>query len=224
MLKGSFSADLMQVSSVAVCSWWLYPCRILRTAFHSVALCLETALWQKQWNPTWNVSNCNQPGILVTVTSLFLFKPPAIPVTRSWVSQCKLQSKTWDKTHQAQWHFKRIYAFWLIGLLSYANVFMSLCLYSSTDNARELSTLRLKNKETKDFCEPLFHKNPDYTFLPIYKHFVSGASLLRLRRQPFLIRHHSLRESFNSFCLLWTNSKGKRLTSLASAVISKQVE
>lgn len=169
-------------------------------------------------------SNETQPGILVTVTSLFLFKPPAIPVTTSWVSQCKLQSKTWDKTHQAQWHFKWIYAFWLIGLLSYANVFMSLCLYSSTDNARELGTLRLKNKETKDFCEPLFHKNLDYTFLPIYKHFVSGASLLRLRRQPFLIRHHSLRESFNSFCLLWTNSKGKRLTSLSSAVISKQAE
>lgn len=101
---------------------------------------------------------------------------------------------------------------------------MSLCLYSSTDNAIELSTLRLKNKETKDFCEPLFHKNPDYTFLPIYKHFVSGSSLLCLRRQPFLIRHHSLRKNFNSFCSHWTNSKGKRLSNLPPAAVSKQAE
>lgn len=161
-------------------------------------LCAHAVSWGQHFTALlyvlkWHCDKCQetQPGMLATVASLISvqsrpFKPPATPVTTSWVSQCKLQSKTWAKTHQVQWHFKWIYAFWLIGLLSYANVFMSLCLYSSADNAIELSTLRLKNKETKVFYESLFHKNPDYTFLHIYKHFVSGASLLRLRRRFWL--------------------------------------
>lgn len=64
-------------------------------------------------------------------------------------------------------------------------------------------------------------------------HFCISTNILCLGQvyfvseDVFLIRHHSLRENFNSFCLHWANSKGKRLASCCNfkpGWVEKQVQ
>lgn len=100
---------------------------------------------------------------------------------------------------------------------------MSLCLFMfiSIDNGTEVSAMRLKSKAPRDFYKLLFYRKPDktsktaYTFLCIFKYFISVANLLQLRMRPLLIRHYSLRvlEKLQVFLLCKTNFKVRTLAS-----------